>query len=504
MKSVLKTKRIFRQYLNSQLRTYFARFFLVYFTSVIVTTVQAIDLNSPQIQSSKTFQFKTSPCPNFNTCHFLHIDPKHIYTLPELIDIAQRLNPETRMAWELSQQAAFAVGLSKAAYLPQLSAVVLGGQQSTPLPIPELFLPLGVKNFTLSTNEILPSLVIEWLLFDFGKRTSEINSAKNLSFAAKAGFTGAHQKLIFEVCKAYFALDAVRAQAHVANMALKKALIMQKAAAFKYSRGLETITQIAVSKRETAKSQFQLEQAKAAEQEVYHTLLRIMGLNPTLKLQIATSSNRQIPHRLLAKVETYIENALAKRPDIVSAAAKLRANEDKTKSAIASYRPTLGFEGAVYQGIGTLAFGNFPTNSVNKPGAAFLLKLKLPLYDGGMRGNLLLIARSNEEKARQELVKLQNEAIEQVATAYDQVNSALAEYAAAKALLKAASVAYNATFDAYKQGLETFPNTVSAETERAYASYTLAHAHSSVMTAAAALAFSTGELSSSQSLDKNG
>ncbi|HAM50843.1 MAG TPA: hypothetical protein DCP92_09200, partial [Nitrospiraceae bacterium] len=39
------------------------------------------------------------------------IDPQKRYDLVELIDLAQRLNPETRAAWEAARQAAIGVGL---------------------------------------------------------------------------------------------------------------------------------------------------------------------------------------------------------------------------------------------------------------------------------------------------------------------------------------------------------------------------------------------------------
>jgi len=40
------------------------------------------------------------------------IDPRKTYNLAELIDIAQRSNPETRVAWERARQAAAAVGVT--------------------------------------------------------------------------------------------------------------------------------------------------------------------------------------------------------------------------------------------------------------------------------------------------------------------------------------------------------------------------------------------------------
>src|SRR5262249_12568780 len=42
--------------------------------------------------------------------------PEQRYTLAELIDLAQRTNPETRVAWERARQAAAAVGLVASEY----------------------------------------------------------------------------------------------------------------------------------------------------------------------------------------------------------------------------------------------------------------------------------------------------------------------------------------------------------------------------------------------------
>src|SRR2546421_12823358 len=55
------------------------------------------------------------------------IDPRRIYNLAELIDIAQRSNPETRVAWERARMAAAAVGLTESAYYPYVVAAAAGG-----------------------------------------------------------------------------------------------------------------------------------------------------------------------------------------------------------------------------------------------------------------------------------------------------------------------------------------------------------------------------------------
>src|SRR5262249_49892307 len=57
------------------------------------------------------------------------IDPDKVYDLPELIDIAESTNPQTRVAWERARQAAAAVGLSESAYCPYLAASAFAGYE---------------------------------------------------------------------------------------------------------------------------------------------------------------------------------------------------------------------------------------------------------------------------------------------------------------------------------------------------------------------------------------
>src|SRR5437763_15479191 len=66
------------------------------------------------------------------------IDRHKTYNLAELIDIAQRSNPETRVAWERARMAAAAVGLTESAYYPYTVAAAAGGYDRAFVPFPHL------------------------------------------------------------------------------------------------------------------------------------------------------------------------------------------------------------------------------------------------------------------------------------------------------------------------------------------------------------------------------
>lgn len=429
----------------------------------------------------------------------VQIDATHVYSLPELIDLAQRSNPTTRIAWERARQAALAVGLIEATYLPEISAEVLGGSQHITLPVPRAMIPEG--SLDVDTNEVVPALVLKWLLFDFGRRQAMSESARQIAKAAYTGFTGAHQKLIFEVSKGYFALDAERAQLRVAESALKSARVLEEAAQAKFNQGLATVVEVSTAKRGTAKALYDLEQAKAVDNDAYHALMESMGLNPTLKLNIASSAGRQLPRRLSDDVDSSIQRALVRRLDIVAALAKVRASEAGVKAARAAYLPTVGVEGLAGWNIGGISVDGGPYATVDKPTYGFLFNVKLPLFDGGTRGKNLSIAHSQETAAKEELFKAQDEAIRQVAHAHDTMNSALAQFEAAGAFVEAADTEAESSLEAYKHGVTTFTVAETAETNRVQAQAAKARAYAGVLTAAATLAFTTGELTSSQVLE---
>src|SRR5260370_7391188 len=114
--------------------------------------------NDPQPSSDRTW----SPpnLPNYERelaeYHFseaqgssrVSINPRKIYGLAELIDIAERNNPDTRVAWERARQAAAAVGLSESAYYPFLVASAAAGYDRPFIPFPTL----AVNEKQLLTN----------------------------------------------------------------------------------------------------------------------------------------------------------------------------------------------------------------------------------------------------------------------------------------------------------------------------------------------------------------
>ncbi len=418
------------------------------------------------------------------------IDDSHPYDLAELIDLAQRNNPETRDAWEQARQAAMAVGLVESSYAPQISIDAIGGFQRTPLPIPTTLIPKGY--FTADTREIIPSLALKWLLFDFGRRAGEEQTARANSFVANVAFTGAHQKLIFTVSRAYFALGGTRGRLKAAREALKTAETVQDAAESRRDHGLGTVVMVAQAQRQTAQARFNLTKATGDERTAYANLIASLGVPANTRIGIADSSEQQLPEAPPEDIDALFRDALANRPDVIAAVGKIEAAEGVLKSSRAAYYPTIQVTGQLYQNVGGLSTDGSPYYNVNKPGGNILLVLSVPLYDGGARDSRASVAQSQVAEARDKLDQVRDTAIQQVVTAYNDLKTSLTAYSAALALRTAAQTAYDAALDAYRHGVGTYTDLANEETSLAWANAEREDAHANVFTAAAALAFATG------------
>jgi len=420
------------------------------------------------------------------------LDRGRTYDLAGLIDIAQRHHPQTRMAWEAARRAAIAVGLAESTYLPQLSADIIAGFQHTPLPVPKNLVPRGY--FTSDTREVIPMLSVKWLLFDFGQRAGAVEAASTQSFIANVAFTAAHQKLVYEVSRDYFALGATRGRRRVAEQALANTEVVAAAVQARREHGTATVVEEAQSRRQLAQTHYNLERARGAEHVAYAALIGTLGIEPDGELNIADSSTLPLPAAPEHDVDQLIATALCSRPDVARAIAGLKTAKAVKKRARGRLWPQIALTAQVFQNIGQLSTEGSPYYSVNNPGANILLGLSWPLFDGGERQAHVAIADSEMATARAEIAETRDRVIVDVTKMYDTLSTSFAERAAADALEDAAHVAYEAALDAMTHGVGNYTDVVNAETALAQARFEKENAHANVLTAAAGLAFATGQI----------
>ena len=412
------------------------------------------------------------------------------YPLTRLIDMALCLNPETRAAREQLIQAQSSVGLIKATYMPQVSLQAIGGFQRTPLPIPTNLISAGY--FTSDTREFIPALSAKWIVFDFGRRSGKKAAAEANTNVASAGLSGVEQKVVFGVIKAYYQLAAARGKRHSSEESLKAAQVEQNAALAERQHGRATVVVVAQANRAVAQAELYVVKSDGDVESAYAGLLAAVGLNPTERIEVADLP--EAPSLMLPDkpVTSYIDAALAGRPDVLAATAEVQAAEREEDATRAEYRPTISMSAQYFQNIGSLSSDGSPYVSVDKPGGAIFVNFEWPLFDGGLRRNQVHIASSKVAEAQDKLDGVKHEAENDVVDAYNAVKTAAAEYNGATALRDASKVAYSAAFDAYKNGVGTYTDLESSRASLAQAQAAVEDATADFETARASLALATG------------
>jgi outer membrane protein len=429
------------------------------------------------------------------------IDGNHIYGLVELIDIAQRRNPATRVAWEEARQAAIKVGMSQAAYLPALTASALVGYERLAFPMPTNVVPAGFA--TSNNREVVPAATVKYLLFDFGGRAAAVDEASQLSIAANAQFTTAHQKLIYSVAGAYFMLDAANATVNSAQQGLADARVLQESAEALNRRGLGTEVEVDLARRGTAQAQYDLSQTYTAQKSTMSSLLEAMDLPPTTKLRVASAAGRPLPPHTTHIVDDVLREALSRRPDLLADVAKLRASDANIAAARSALLPTVSLGVNASVPFWQMNVDNSPYFSVRQPQGAALLTLDWPIYDGGLLQNKLKVAESQRAEAADDLQGHTDRALREVALAYDQVETGLQQYNAALALKTASEAAFSSASDSYKAGVSTLTDATTAQTGLASARAAVVRAHAQSLINGAALAFAAGLLTSSADFSRS-
>ncbi|WP_211865415.1 TolC family protein [Neoroseomonas terrae] len=422
------------------------------------------------------------------------VDTDRVYRLPELIDLAQRNNPATRVAWLRAREAALAVGMVEATFLPVITANVIGGRQtiSTPLPV-----PIGTQRyFDTTVDGVSPSIALQWLLFDFGRRAAVAEAARHGAVAANILFNGEHQKLIFDVTRAYYAYGASVARARIARDTLRNSTAIRAATEARLSRGLATSVEVAQARQQVAQSELRRVQADGQERDAYQALIVALGVNPLLRLRIDEGGHRRLPDAPDTPLDPMVRLALARRPDVLVSYQAVQAGQAGVTAARAEFLPQVFVAGALASGQSNFSVGGLPTIGQQATGSGVLFGATVPLYDSGLRAARLRQAEAQAAAARNNLERTQNAAVGEIVAASNALRTALESHRAASALAAAASTTYAAALAAYNNGVGTVTAATAADSGLLDARQAEAEAHAASLIGAANLAFVVGALTS--------
>jgi outer membrane protein len=448
--------------------------------------------NEPWLPDHHTLERHSTVVP----MHEAVLNVEHVYSLGELIDIAESNSPTTRAAWNRAKVTAASVGIAKSELYPTIIATVSGRAYLNVLLFYQNVFPQDLGVFDTDVH-------LAYTLLDFGARHTEITAAQARLVAANLSFSNEHLILIRQVSEAYFSLLSARGLREASEVSLNDARTTESAAQERRKNGLATVPEVLEAKAATAKAAYDLQSAIGAERVEIGNLARAITANPVKPLKVEPLDQLRIPDKLDQSVEDAINTAFKDRPDLQADEARVSAAQAEVKHAQASYYPSLTFDGSK----GWIrAFGEqlgSPGVYAHTPTYDATLALKWTVFDGFRRENSIRQAKAEEKEATEEVHDRQDEITNQVWNDYSNAATALQQREAATALLTASQESYSAALESYKDGVRNFLDVLAAEDALAQARAIDVTARTQVLQTFSDLEFRTGDLLANHPKGKN-
>ena len=397
-------------------------------------------------------------------------------TLAAVIDSALCRNPQTRQAWASAKAQAAEVGRNRAAFLPDLT---VSGDA-------DLTRTWPVDGRTIRQDSIGATATLAYLLFDFGARDANLESARQLLQAANWSHSATLQSVFLSAIQAYYQLFAALANVTAANEAEKASEESYKAAEFRYRVG--TGTPADRLQAQTAWSQARLNRTRAEgdSRTAAGSLANAMGLDADATLDIAAPRIEAPDAATEAAIRELVDYARATRPDLAAADAKLQAARAQVRAARAAGKPTVSLTASAGLGNSYL-LDTFTSGSIG-------VSVNIPIFDGHRNTYEIRSAEARVESSEAERDVLRSQVSLDVWKAYQSLATERTALANAEDLIKSALESENVARGRYRAGAGNLIDLLNAQSALASARFQLVRAQYNWHLAKASLASALGTL----------
>jgi outer membrane protein len=413
-------------------------------------------------------------------------DPARAYSLAELIDLAQRHNPDTRFAWEQAQARAAALGVARSELYPTLTAAALARANRSEVLVENSFVREQIRSAALTFD-------LTYMIFDFGGRAGRIDTARAETLAANFAFNDTHRQIIFQVSDVYYRLLNASGQEEAARASLANAQAVQHAAEERLQNGLATLPDVLEARSAAAQADYQLQAALGATEIVLGNLAMALGAMPSADLHVQPLSEVVQPDAIGTTVDEAINRAFAQRPDLMQQLAEIRSADARARETRAAFYPTLNVRAQPAPQWLHGVQRTFPWAHTDGVFGGVGLSLDWTVFDGGARGRALAGAQANAAAARARVAGTRDQIANDVWTAYSQFTTALRRRQAAIALLDSATQSYAAALESYNLGVRSLLDVTAAQRTLAEARSADVLARTEALSALANLTFQTGD-----------
>jgi outer membrane protein len=212
--------------------------------------------------------------------------PGQAWKLADMVTVGLANNPQTRAAWNTALAASAAVTISYGAYLPRIDVTVPGTKQK---------MAFAGGRFIVDQTTMTPSASLSLLLYDFGGREADVQSARRALEAANWAQNAVFQNVILQVESSYYRYLAARAVLQAQETNRKGAQTNYDAANNRHQAGVATIADVLQAKTALSTIDLNLVTTRGLIDTLHGALANAMGLPAATPFEVAVDLPEIVP-----------------------------------------------------------------------------------------------------------------------------------------------------------------------------------------------------------------
>ncbi len=411
--------------------------------------------------------------------------PEGVQSLQDVIELGLCRNPQTAAAYSSLRASRFNKNAGYANYLPSISAGVNAS-----------------KNFAQSSDTLHPnydwgygaSISASYLIFDFGKRTADMNQMIATYRAAGFDFSETIQNFVYGLVGSYYELLNADADVEASKSALTVAQTAYDTANKKFKAGAVARADVLKAETTLASAKLSLERSKNNREITKGTLLTKLSFPADSDITIADMSSTFGTDAENESIDELIKVAREKRPDLLKASANKDAAWHRRNSAFLKNLPSISASASVSWNDDAL--GDVFSPNSNKINGSIGIRASMPIFAGFANMYGLRAAEADYDRAKYNEQQTINAAELDIFTAYNNYKTAQTVLEQTKALLKSATESEKVTSGMYKVGRATMLDWQTAQSELVSAQKQNNAAKYDLFIKRAAMALAIGDLKS--------
>ena len=370
-----------------------------------------------------------------------------LLSLVEVTEAALCHNPQTREVYANAKVQAAQVGVARSLFFPSVTDTLSATENKN-----------RTTNYSNATNRIVAS----YLLYDFGSRDANFESANQLLRAASATQNATVQTVLLASVNAFYQVHASRA---ILNASIETERLSQesfKSAEAKYIAGVATPADKLQAQTSFANATLTKLRNEGTLKVAYGNLANVMGAPANINFQIADSKLDDIPELIDQDIDALIEQARLQRPDLMASEAQLKASLAKIESVKADAKPKVRIDASNQYDENLLGQTSQNTSQLG-------IFLSIPLFEGYKPTYLIRSAEATAELNASKRDQLKLQVSLDVWTAYQNLKTANESITASNVLLLSAEESSRVALGRYKEGVGNIIDTLNAQSALANA-----------------------------------